>query len=117
MNRRLCFIGAVIFMVFAMVPSIHAAGVDLAWDAPTSGGAVAGYKVYWKVAGGGYSDSNSMSLVGKTSCTVSGLDETKQYYFIVKAYNDAGVGPASNEVTWSYSDSTPPIQVQGVKAS
>jgi len=104
-------------MLFTAVPFIHAAGVDLAWDAPMSGGAVAGYKVYWKAAGGSYSDANSMGVVGKTNCTVSGLDEAKQYYFVVKAYNDAGLSPASNEVSWSYSDSTPPSQVQGVKAS
>jgi hypothetical protein len=117
MNRRLIFIGTVILMFFAVVPFIHAAGVDLAWDAPASGGAVTGYKVYWKAAGGSYGDANSMGVTGKTGCTVSGLDETKQYYFIVKAYNDAGMSPASNEVSWSYADSTPPIQVQGVQAS
>jgi len=117
MNRRLIFIGTAILMFFAFVPFIHAAGVDLAWDAPTAGGAVAGYKVYWKAAGGSYSDANSMSVIGNRSCTVSGLDETRQYYFIVKAYNDAGMSPASNEVTWSYSDATPPIQVKGVQAS
>ena len=116
MNKRL-IISISILIFFAVVPFIHAAGVDLAWDAPGGGGAVTGYKVYWKAAGGSYSDANSMSVVGKTSCTVSGLDETRQYYFVVKAYNDAGMSPASNEVAWSYSDATPPIQVSGVKAS
>jgi len=117
MNRKLIFIGTAILIFFMAVPYIHAAGVDLAWDAPSTGGPLTGYKVYWKAAGGSYSDENSLGVVGKISCTVSGLDETKQYYFIVKAYNDAGMGPASNEVAWSYSDSTPPIQVQGVRAS
>jgi len=117
MIRRLIFIGTAILIFFVAVPFIHAAGVDLAWDAPSSGGTVAGYKVYWKAAGGSYSDANSMAVVGKTSCTVSGLDEAKQYYFIVKAYNDAGMSPPSNEVTWSYSDATPPAQVQGIQAS
>jgi hypothetical protein len=115
-NRKLISIGTAVLMFFSFVPFLRAAGVDLAWEAPTSGGAVTGYKVYWKAAGGSYSDANSMSATG-IKCTVSGLDETKQYYFIVKAYNDAGMGPASNEVIWSYSDSTPPVQVQGVKAS
>lgn len=116
MKSVLIVVGAAVLMFFTGVTFIHAAGVDLAWDAPTAGGAVAGYKVYWKASGGGYSDANSMSVAG-TSCTVSGLDETRQYYFIVKAYNDAGMSPASNEVAWSYSDATPPVQVQGVQAS
>jgi len=116
MIRKLIFIAVSVLILFAAVPFIYAAGVDLAWDAPASGGAVEGYKIYWKAAGGSYSDANSMSVTGK-SCTVSGLDEAKQYYFVVKAYNAAGLSPSSNEVTWSYSDSTPPVQVQGVQAS
>lgn len=117
MNRSLIYIGTVLLMYFTAVPFIYAAGVDLSWDAPASGGAVSGYTVYWKVKGGSYNDTNSMSVTGGTKCTVSGLDETEQYYFVVKAYNDAGLSPASNEVSWSYADSTPPSQVQGVKAS
>ena len=117
MRKKLFSMGMAMLIFFTAVPFIHAAGVDLAWDAPNEGGAVAGYKIYWKTIGGSYSDANSMSVIGKTKSTVSGLDENNQYYFIVKAYNDAGLSPASNEVSWSYSDSTPPTQVQGVKAS
>lgn len=115
MKTKLISIGAVMLIFFGAVPFIYAAGADLAWDAPIKGGAVTGYKVYWKTAGGNYSDANSITVVGKMNCTVSQLDETKQYYFIVRAYNDSGMSAASNEVIWSYSDSTPPVQVQGVK--
>jgi hypothetical protein len=114
MNKKLFSIGLVMLMFFAAVPFINAAGVDLAWDAPSEGGTVEGYKLFWKTTGGSYSDTNSMNVVGKTSETVSGLDETKEYSFIVKAYNAAGVSPASNEIAWSYSDATPPLQVQGI---
>jgi hypothetical protein len=100
---------------FTASPLGYAAGADLAWDAPTGGGAVQGYKIYWKASGGRYSDENSMDAGNRTRETVSGLDENKLYYFIVKAYNNAGLSPASNEVVWSYSDTTPPMQVTGVK--
>jgi hypothetical protein len=117
MTRKIFFIGTMMMFFFAAISSIHAAGVDLAWDPPTDGGAVEGYRIYWKAAGSSYNDTNSMSVIGKTSETVSSLDESKTYNFIVKAYNTAGLSPASNEVVWSYSDTTPPFQVQGVSAN
>ena len=60
-----------------------------------------GYMVYWSTTSGSYSDAYSKTVVGDNSATVTNLDQTGTYYFIVKAYNAAGVGPASNEVNWS----------------
>jgi hypothetical protein len=113
--KRKIFISAMMALFFFWgIPGVQAAGVDLSWDAPKDGGPVEGYRIYWKTAGGSYNSTNSMAVVGKTSETVSSLDESKAYNFIVKAYNSAGSGSASNEVTWSYSDTTPPFQVKGV---
>jgi hypothetical protein len=117
MNRKKFIMATMAMFFWGIISFAHAAGVDMAWDAPKSGGPVEGYYIYWKVADGSYSDANKMTVNGKTSETVSSLDESKTYKFIVKAYNSAGVGPASNEVAWSYSDTTPPFQVQGVKAN
>jgi hypothetical protein len=117
MSKKIFSMSVFAVLFFAAVPFVYAAGVDLAWDAPTDGGTVEGYRIYWKTADGSYNDTNSKSVVGKTSETVSSLDETKTYNFIVKAYNAAGVSPSSNEVEWSYSDATPPLQVQGVSAN
>ena len=97
---------------------IHAAGVTLAWDPPDaeSGGPVEGYMLYWGTISGIY--PNSKDVGNMTQDTVSGLDEESQYYFIVKAYNGGGsnIGPASNEISWSYSDTTPPLPPDGVEA-
>jgi hypothetical protein len=117
MNRKKFIMATMVMIFWGVASSVYAAGVDLAWDAPKDGGPVEGYHIYWKVVDGSYSDNNSMTVAGKTSETVSALDESKSYKFIVKAYNSAGLSPASNEVTWSYADTTPPLQVQGVKAN
>ena len=114
MNRRLIAIGTAVFLFFAAVTFLHGADVDLAWDSPSEGGAVEGYKIYWKEAGGSYNDTDSMRVNGATSGTVSGLDESNTYYFIVEAYNAAGFSPPSNEVVCSYSDTTPPNPPQDV---
>jgi hypothetical protein len=76
----------------------HAASADLAWDPPMDGGSVVGYIVFWSITSGSYDDVDSVEVVGETSATVTELDESKDHYFIVRAYNSAGIGPASNEV-------------------
>jgi hypothetical protein len=116
MSRKIFSITMMLLLFFGAVPFIYAAGVDLAWNAPDDGGPVEWYRIYWKTATGSYNDTSSMKVVGKTSETVSGLDESKTYSFIVRAFNTAGMSPPSNEIAWSYSDSTPPLQVKGVSS-
>jgi hypothetical protein len=101
MVRKICLPALVIFFLFLFSTYTHAAEVDLTWDPPTSGGTADGYIVYWSTSSGIYSDFYSITVVGDTSTTVSGLDAAMTYYFIVRAYNAAGVGPGSNEVSWS----------------
>ncbi|MGD2186698.1 MAG: fibronectin type III domain-containing protein [Desulfobacterales bacterium] len=77
----------------------HAAYVDLEWD-PNTEPELAGYKIYWGTASGNYSFSKD---AGKnTTCTVSGLDEGKTYYFAATAYdangNESGY---SNQVSFT----------------
>ena len=82
------------------ISSLHAASVNLAWTAPSTGGPVEGYVLYGKIAGGDYSNPDIWEVVGGTSVTIDGFDLTEDIicYFIVKAYNSAGFGPASNEL-------------------
>lgn len=87
----------------------HAADVTISWPPPESGGEVGGYMVYWRTANGSYSDFNGLNAESKTSVTLSFPDDGGDYYFIVRAYNAAGMGPVSNEVFWSSIDTIPPV--------
>ena len=76
-----------------------AASVDLAWD-PNTEPELAGYKIYWGSSSGNYTSSSD---VGKTTtCTISGVEEGKTYYFAATAYdgqnNESGY---SNQVTFT----------------
>lgn len=89
-----------LFFLFLTASYTQAASVDLAWDPPVDGGEVEGYVIFGSTISGEYSDPVVMEIVGDIYpyATISGLDESITYYFIVKAYNYAGIGKASNEV-------------------
>jgi hypothetical protein len=80
--------------------------VTLAWDPPATG-TVDGYNLYYKAGDSGASydgteasEGDSPIDVGKvTSFTVSGLDSTLTYYFVVTAYNTSGESEPSNEAS------------------
>ena len=81
-----------------------AASVELEWDANTEP-ELTGYKIYWGTSSGNYTASKD---VGKTTtCTLTGLDEGKTYYFAATAYdgssNESGY---SNQISYTvpYSD-------------
>jgi hypothetical protein len=118
MKIKIFFTVIVMFLFFAGATGVYAASVNLSWDAPGEGGTVEGYKIYWSTTKGSYNETSIVTVTGgKTSGTVTGLSDVKTYYFVVKAYNAAGSSPASNEISWSYSDSTPPYQVQGINVN
>lgn len=85
-------------LLVAMSSFVHAVAVDLAWDPPEDGGEPRGYIIYGSTTKGDYSNPVTVEIVQETYATVSGLNSTQSYYFIVKAYNCAGIGGASNEV-------------------
>lgn len=87
-----------LFLFFIMSSFVYAAAVDLAWDAPVDGGEPIGYIVYVSTTEGDYSNPVAVEIVEETYATVSRLDRKQSYYFIVKAYNCAGIGEASNEI-------------------
>jgi hypothetical protein len=75
-------------------PSTSSATVT--WNAVTST-TVTGYKVYVGDVPSQYTQTINVGNV--TSSTVNSLTVGKTYYFAVTAYNSAGEGPRSNEVS------------------
>src|SRR4029450_13720551 len=75
----------------------NAASLTLGWDANRESD-LAGYVLYWGTQSGTY---NSSQDVGRaTQQQVNGLTDGTKYYFIVKAYNTAGMfSDASAEVS------------------
>ena len=76
--------------------------MTLSWTAPTNtgGGEIIGYDVYEGSSPGDESTTpvNSSPVAG-TSYEVSGLDNGKEYYFIVKAVTPVYTSVASNELS------------------
>jgi chitinase len=83
-------------MPFSMA---SAASVDLEWD-PNTEPQLAGYKIYWGTSSGNYAFSKNVG--NTTSCTITGLDEGKTYYFAATAYDGAGTeSDYSNQIAYS----------------
>lgn len=89
-----------------------AADALLAWDTNTEAD-LAGYRIYFGTSSRSY--GAPIDVGNQTSYTVSGLG-TQTYYFAVTAYNASGrESDYSNEVTKSFSDTTPPA-ISGIIA-
>jgi hypothetical protein len=73
-------------------------GVNLAWTAPSTNGgsAITNYRIYRRTAGGSY-----VLIATVSGSTLSYRDaattHNTQYFYIVRAVNAAGEGPASIE--------------------
>jgi fibronectin type III domain protein len=77
-----------------------AGGIKLTWQAPASNGgsAVKGYDLYRHTAGGSYvlvKSTGAAATSWKDTVVTSGTT----YWYVIKARNGVGVGPASNEVS------------------
>lgn len=77
-------------------PPSTTSSATLTWNAVT-GIPVSGYKVYVGEAPSQYTRTINVGTV--TSSTVNSLIVGRMYYFAVTAYNSAGEGPRSNEVS------------------
>lgn len=82
------------------------AQVALSWTAPGTGQAPTGYKVRRGTSAGVYTTTVDVGLV--TSYTVTGLTNGTTYYFDVLAYNLAGDGGDSNELSATPAAGPPP---------
>jgi len=78
--------------------SASAADVMLAWD-PSPDPQVVGYRVYFGVASGSYTNSAPVGLV--TNATVTGLVVGTKYYFAATAFDSTGIeSDFSNETSF-----------------
>ena len=78
------------------MPSPSTSSATLTWNAVT-GATVSGYKVYVGEVPSQY--TRTINVGNVTSSTVNSLTVGRMYYFAVTAYNSAGEGPRSNEVS------------------
>ena len=86
----------------------NSSNVTLAWS-PSISPNVAGYKIYYGLASGVY--SNTISVGSSTNATITGLAAGTTYYFAATAVDALGVeSPFSNET--SYTPGVPTIQIR-----
>ena len=75
--------------------------VKLTWTAPSSdgGSSITGYDVYMGTSSGGesYTSAACTASASGTTCTVTGLSNSRTYYFTVEAVNSVGNSSPSNE--------------------
>lgn len=89
----------VIFIfTITLVSFAYSAEVTLSWN--ESSGEISGYRIYYGTVPGDY--SNNIDVGNVTQYVISGLQEGVKYYFVARAYNEAGESSDSNEVSWSY---------------
>ena len=109
MSIKKCYL--YIFMFFCMfclsATLASAAERSLKWNA--SSGSPAGYRIYYGTTQG--SHPTRVEAGNLLEYIVPGLEANTTYYFIVKAYNDAGESPDSNELVWNSSSLCPPDNV------
>ena len=96
-------LGGILFLALLHCPSQARSApglysVALAWDA-SSNLAVTGYRVYYGVASGNY--TNSVTVGNVTTNTVPGLASGVTYFFATTAYTASGQeSPFSNEISF-----------------
>ncbi|MDR3532808.1 MAG: fibronectin type III domain-containing protein [Rhodopila sp.] len=93
--------------------------ITVAWQPPSSGGAVSAYVIQYRVTGA-TSWSSSSPVVSATTYQVTALQPGTSYDIAVEAQNTMGVGAASaimTVVTPSATQTTVPPQVSGLAAN
>lgn len=90
------FFKILILIVFItqFVPLAYASGVKLSWE-ESSGGIVAGYKVYYGTASRTY--QSCLDAGTSTSIEIDGLTRGITYYFAVRAYDYSGTESTYSE--------------------
>lgn len=113
MKKGIFAIGVMLMLLSLISPmQAHAAGT-LAWNAST--GTVNGYKVYYGTTSGGpYPTSANAGTATTYSLNSLPLQQGATYYFVVRAFNQAGESANSNQASYSVTDTTPPAPPKGV---
>jgi len=87
-----------ILLFFCLATSSYAIDVTLKWT-PNNEPNLAGYTVFYRQEGQLYNYTNPYWETTDSTCTIYDLDETKKYYFIVRASSNEGFqSDNSNEV-------------------
>jgi hypothetical protein len=87
-----------ILLFFSFVTSGYAIDVTLKWN-PNNDSNIAGYTVFYRQEGQSYNYTNPYWETTDPACTIYDLDETKTYYFVVRAFSTEGFQSGdSNEV-------------------
>ncbi|MDY6880465.1 MAG: fibronectin type III domain-containing protein [Thermodesulfobacteriota bacterium] len=79
--------------------------VTLSWDACT--GDIDGYRAFAREEAEDYNYSQPDWEGQSPNCTIYGLFDERDYYFVVRAYNDSGESGDSNEVYYPAGGSEP----------
>jgi hypothetical protein len=104
-HHKLLWLGFAVLIFIISSPVICSAlDVRLAWDAPTAGPVVDGYRILLREETENYVYESPEWEGSNTTCTVSGLAEGVAYYFVVRAFNESGESADSNEVRASTVD-------------
>ncbi len=103
-----------ILIFFYFITSSYAMDVTLQW-LPNSETDLAGYKIFSRQESQSYDYYNPSWEGVETSCTIYGLDETKSYYFVARAFDTEGFESSnSNELYLEAAvtpDNQPPVAV------
>lgn len=89
-----------ILIVLSCVGMAHSAdmSVTLQWQANTEPD-LAGYRAFYRLADQGYNYAIPAWEGTVTTCQITGLDDTKTYYFVLRAFDAEGYESGnSNEV-------------------
>lgn len=103
--RRLLLCFMILFLIGLPLTSRADSEVTLQWDANSQN--PEGYMVFGHEEGQDY-DYETPWWQGDgsfTQCTIDGLDESKTYYFVVRAFAGDDVSADSNEVRYAYGNS------------
>jgi hypothetical protein len=108
-----CLVTLIVSILVPCAAVAETATVTLAWDPPSSG-AVAGYKVHYGETSQNY--QYHVDVKNNTSCSISGLEEGKTYYFAATAYDSNNLESALSEElahTVAYQSPPPPVDTDG----
>jgi len=85
--------------IFCMAYPANATDIMLQWQSNTEPD-LAGYKAFVREKGQGYDYNNPAWQGPETTCKIDNLDDTKIYYFVIRAFDTEGYESGnSNEVS------------------
>ncbi len=99
MFKKDLFLFSTLVLCLSLAMTLYAADVHLKWDPPDQAGALIGYRIYYGDIPGVH--PIRVECGNKIEHTVKGLQENKDYYFVVRTYNNYAESADSNEVYWN----------------